>query len=122
MGSFQARLGALWEGYLTHLGMHDAGDKGIARSCGVDDTGGDGFQLFMACAVAAINAVAAEGDKHLFHTHCSESCGGIGRCFALGHRLSLLEVEFQGMQAFGLTLLKRLDDAGSLGGTHGINK
>ena len=40
----------------------------------------------------------------------------------MGDGLSFLQVEFQGVQAFRLTLLQSFNDAGRLGRTHGIDQ
>ena len=122
MGGFQARLGALREGHTAHLGMGQAGDESVTRPRSVEDTGRDGLQVLMARAVAAKHAIAAQGDIYLLHTHRREALGGLHGCVAMGDCLSLHEVEFQGVEAFGLALLQRLDNSGRLGGTHGINK
>ena len=102
--------------------MHNAGHEGVARSGGVDDTGGDGALVVVCDAVAAIGTVTAQCDVNLVYAHAGQALGGIASGMAVGDGLRLEQVEFQGVQVMCLAAQQRFDDAGRLGGAHRVDK
>ena len=101
--------------------MGHTGDKGVAGTRRIDDAGGDGLELAVLRAVAAVHPVAAHRDIDLLDAQGSQVVGsGLGGV-AVGNRLRLYQVEFQAVQTLCLALLQRLDDTGCLGSAHGVN-